>query len=399
MKLRINICHIYFFVILLCALNGTLYAPGGILAQGFQAVLILISLYYAFYANSKYKLPLYFKALNVLLIMFTIYGVILLTGSGSLSIQGSYMELPKTEYLKTIYKSLLPVYPFFVFTKQGLLKESTLKVWFFIFIVFAIRSFFITRAAKLQAAIERGSSAEEFTLNIGYSFVALLPALVLFYKKPLIQYAVMMICFYFIVAAMKRGAIICGVICLVWFIVTNLKKVQGNRKLIVLVISLAMVLGGIYLYYYMLESSSYFRYRLESTMEGDSSMRDEIYQTLWSHFIHEGNALRFLFGYGANATVKIASNLAHNDWLEIATNQGLIGLVIYLVYWICFYITWRRTKQYPQAFMAIGMLLIIYLLMTLFSMSYNVMTKSSTMVLGYYLAIADKASSSSEQMV
>lgn len=284
MKFRINICHIYFFIILLVWFNGTLYAPGGIVAQGIQAILILISLYYAFYANSKYKLPLYFKALNVLLILFTIYGAILLTGGNRLVLGQTYIALPSTEYLKTIYKSLLPVYPFFVFTKQGLLKESTVKVWFSIFLVLSIRSFFVTRAAKLQAAIELGSSAEEFTLNIGYTFVALLPALVLFHKKPFIQYAGMMICFYFVVAAMKRGAIICGVICLVWFIVTNLRKEQGNRKFIVLVISLAMVLGGIYLYYYMLESSSYFRYRLESTMEGDSSMRDEIYQTLWSHF-------------------------------------------------------------------------------------------------------------------
>lgn len=403
MKLRINICHIYLFVILLCALNGTLYAAGGFIAQGLQFILILMSLYYAFYANFRYKLPVYFKALNVLLVMFTIYGVLLLISGERLTIKESGMELSNTEYLKTIYKSLLPIYPFFVFTKQGLLKESTIKVWFFIFLVLAIRSFFKAQERNLQAALERGSSSEEFTLNAGYTFVALLPALVLYHKKPIIQYVGMLVCFYFIVVSVKRGAIVCGVLCLVWFMVTNLKSVSRKTKWVMVLISVLMVLGGIYLFRYVLETSAYFQYRLELTLEGNSSHRDELYQQFWSHFINEDNPLRFLFGNGANATVKIGTNLAHSDWLEIAINQGLLGLVVYLVYWICFYITWRRSKQNPQAFMAIGMLFIIYFLSTIFSMSYNSMSRCAAMVLGYYLAVGlettDELTTVNEQKV
>ena len=392
MKLRINICHIYLIVILLCMLNGTLYKGGSFIAQALQYILILMSLYYAVYANVKYKLPVYFNALNVLLVMFTVYGMLLLISGEHLIVRQNFMETSNTDFLKSIYKSLLPVYPFFVFTRQGLLKEKTIKIWFFIFFVLAIRWFYNAQAHMLAAALERRSSAEEFTNNFGYTFLALLPALVLFYKKPVIQYLGLAVCGYFIVIGMKRGAILCGVICLLWFIVVNLKKVPKKRKWIVVLVSVAVVLAGIYLFNYMMETSSYFRYRLAQTEAGESSGRNDLYSIFYNHFIHEDNPLRFLFGNGANATLKIGDNFAHNDWLEIAINQGVLGLVIYLVYWICYLITWRKTKQHPQAFMAIGMIFIIYFLSTLFSMSYNSVSRCAAMVLGYYLAVASDTS-------
>ena len=390
MKLRINICHIYLIVILLCALNGTLYAPGGFIAQGLQYVLILMSLYYVFYANFKYKLPVYFKALNVLLILFTIYGMLLVISGEKLMVRITFFEIAKTEYLKSIYKSLLPVYPFYVFTKQGLLKESTIKFWFFVFIVLAIRSFFISQTRQLEEALEQGSLAEEFTNNVGYTFVALLPALVLFYKKPVIQYLGLAVCGCFIVICMKRGAILCGVICLLWFMVVNLRKVPRKRKWIVILATVAVVIAGVYLFNYMMETSSYFRYRLAETEAGESSGRNDLYSIFYNHFIHEDNPWKFLFGNGASATLKISYNFAHNDWLEIAINQGVVGLVIYLIYWVCYFITWRKTKQQPQAFMAIGMIFIIYFLSTLFSMSYDSVSRCAAMVLGYYLANMDQ---------
>lgn len=387
MKYRINNCNIYLFVILLCALNGTLYPSGSLLAKGLQFVLLLMSFYYTLYANLRYKLPIYFKALNVLLVMFTVYGLLLLLGGEQMYVQISLRKVSNIEYIRSIYLSLFPIYPFYVFAKQGLLKEDTIKVWFFIFLVLAIRSFYRSQERQLQAAFERGSSREEFTNNVGYTFVALLPALVVFYKKPVIQYFGLMVCAYFIVFAMKRGAILIGSVCMVWFLVTNLKKVPKKRRRILVIASVSVVLAGIYLVNYMMETSAYFRYRLAQTEEGYSSGRDNLYRTFFYHFINEDNPWRFLFGNGANATLKIGVNSAHNDWLEIAINQGLLGLIVYLIYWIYFYVSWKKTKQHPQAFMAVGMIFIVYFISTLFSMSYNCMSRCAAMVLGYYLAV------------
>lgn len=391
MKQLFNSCTLFLVVCLLCAITG------GLVGQVAQGILIAMSLYYAFYANFKYKLPVYFKALNVLLVMFTIYGVLLLISGEQLMVKATYYEIENTNFLKIIYKSLLPVYPFYVFARQGILKEKTVKLWFFVFLLLAIRSFYSVQESMLRKAIERGSSEEEFTNNTGYIFLALLPALVLFYKKPVIQYLGIAVCTYFIVIAMKRGAVLVGIICLVWFMITNLKRVSKKRKWIVVLVSVVVVFAGYYLYLYMMETSDYFRYRITQTQERDSSGRDQLFVLFYEHFINENNPLRFLFGYGAEATLKIGENYAHNDWLEIATNQGLLGLIVYLVYWICFFVSWRRTKWHPQAFMAIGMTAIVYFISSLFSMSYNTMTRCATMVLGYYLAISFEPSSQEEE--
>lgn len=386
MKLRINVCHIYLLVVLLCAVDGWLYSSGGFLAQGLQYVLILMSLYYTVYANVYYKLPTYFKALNVLLIMFTIYGILLLISGEQLYVRESMREVANTRYLKLIYKSLLPIYAFYVFAKKGLLTEKTMKFMFFVFLALAIRSFFKAEEAMLRSAIERGSSAEEFTNNVAYTFVGLLPALVLFHKKPIIQYICLAVCAYFIVVGMKRGAMLSGGICMLWFLFSNMKKNPKKRRWIIVVVSMVVIVVGVYFIRYMMDTSDYFQYRIAQTRAGESSQRDVLYSTFYNHFIHEDNPFRFLFGYGANATLKIGENFAHNDWLEIAINNGLVGLVVYLVYWIVFFITWRKTKKQPQSFMALGMLLIILFLATLFSMSYDSVSKCSAMVLGYYLA-------------
>ena len=338
-----------------------------------QLLFIAISLYYWVYANSKYVLPVYLKALNVLLVMFTIYGGLLIISGEHMRIETLGVETSTTEYLKSIYKSLLPVYPFFVFGKQGVLKEKDIRLFFIVFLVLAISSFFDSQGRS----------------NMGYTFVALLPVLVVYHKKPVIQYLGLAVCLYFIMIAAKRGAILCGVLCFVWFIITNLKKVQKKRKWIVVIVSLAVVLAGVYFYRYLMETNALFIYRMELTAEGNSSGRDDLYSIFFNHFIHEENPFRFLFGNGANGTLKISYNFAHNDWLEIAINQGLIGLVIYLIYWVCFYVTWRKTKQHPQAFMAVGMFIIVYFLSTLFSMSYNNVGYCASMVLGYYLAVYD----------
>ena len=356
---------------------------------GSQVLLILISFYYAVYANFHYKLPVFFKALNVLLIMFTIYGFLLIIKGEQLMVQASFNEVSNNSYLLTIYRALLPIYAFYVFARKGWLTERIMKFWFFVFLILTIRSFYRNQERLLRLALEKGSTAEEFTNNVGYSFVALLPALVLFHKKPIIQYVLLAVCAYFILLGMKRGAMLSGAVCLAWFLFANVRKAPRKRRWIIVVVSAIVIVAGVYFIQYRINTSSYFQYRIEQTQAGESSQRNELYSVFYNHFVHEDNPVLFFFGNGANATLKIGENYAHNDWLEIAINQGVLGLIIYMIFWICFFISWRKAKGHPRAFMAIGMLLIIYFLTTLFSMSYNSVTRCAAMILGYYLAVYD----------
>lgn len=388
MAKHFNICTLYFLLCILMALNGVLYPGSGIVSQSIQFIFIIISIYYAIFANQHYQLPVYFKALNVLLIMFTIYGVILIVSGERLMVMKTYYEVSNTGFLKNIFKSLLPIYAFYVFSRKGLLKEENARFWFFIFLLLAIRSFFGAQRAALLRAEERGSTAEETTINAAYTFVGLLPGLVLFYKRPVMQYVLLAVCAFFIIFGMKRGAIFSGFAATVWFLYYNLKvkRVKRKRKFVVFLVSVFVVAAISYFVDYMLRTSDYFNYRIAQTELAGSSGRDELYSTFFQHFVNEQNLIVFLLGNGANATLKISENFAHNDWLEIAINQGVLGLTIYFVYWLSFYKSWYRSRNNNYAYMALGMVFIVYFMATLFSMSYNSVSRCSAMVLGYYMA-------------
>ena len=138
---------------------------------------------------------------------------------------------------------------------------------------------------------------------------------------------------------------------------------------------------------YMLQNSAYFNERLEYTLEGNSSGRDRLYSVFWRHFINESNPFLFLFGNGALATLTISFNAAHNDWLEIAINQGLLGILVYVYYWMMFYKTWKKSKFDSEIYLATGLILLVFFMKTLFSMSYNDMTVYDTLCLGYCMGM------------
>lgn len=368
-------------------LNGIVFSSGSIFARGLLGLILLVSMYYTIYANVKFKLPLYYKALNAFLIVFTIYGMIMLLNREQYYI--GFNLVPKTNYFVNLYLSLLPIYVFFVFTKNGFLKENNIKFYYFMFLLLTIVSFFGNQHRLLQIAVEKGLSIEEVTNNVGYTFVGLLPGLILFNKKPIIQYILLTICFYFIIIGMKRGAILTGATCIIWFLISNLNNISKQRKHTIFIVSILVFVFGVSFFQHMMETSTYFQYRFDQTVSGNSSGRDVLFSVFFNHFINENNPIFFLFGNGANATLKIQGQYAHNDWLEIAINQGLLGLIIYLIYWICFYISWRKTKQSHHAFMAIGMTFIICFLSTFFSMSYISITRCSALILSYYFVVSE----------
>jgi len=371
-----NICNLYIGAWCLYYLQGTLYESGQWLSQGLMLVLILSSLYYFYYANKRYKLPNVLKILNIMLIIFTLYGSFIMLFGNGVSYVADY------QYLKAIYMSLLPVYSFYVFTMKGELTEKTLKLWVLFFIPIAIASYFRDQREALLAAMEIRSSREEFTLNSAYIFLAIIPAIAL-YKKALFQYSLLAICSYFVLTGMKRGAMLIGALCLLYFIMSSFKHKSNTKKIWIFLLSVGLLALVYYGFLYMLNTSDYFNARLEQTREGNASGRDVLFSVFWNYFL-DSNIFFFLFGSGADATLRIIG-YAHNDWLEIAVNNGVFGIVLYITYWINLYKTSNNTKD--DALKKIIMLFfIVYFFKTFFSMSYNDIPIYATCALGYALA-------------
>lgn len=346
---------------------------GTIYSRIIIAFLLITSVYYAFYAAIHYSQSSYLKGLYALLLLFTVYGLLRI------------MMTSKHVYLLQIYNSLLPIFPIYVFTRKGVINKKYVLVWTVIFFVAATFQYYSYQDRLIKEAMEAGSEKEEFTNNMGYFFLSLIPLLAFFSGKKTIQYIGLLYVMFFIIIAMKRGALLIGAICVVWFLLFSMRKAKRSQKIVVVIFSVALIVVGTYLVQNMLESSDYFNQRIQETAEGDSSGRESRYRFLWGYFIKESSPIKFLVGNGADSTLRIYGGHAHNDWLEILIGQGLLGAVVYLFYWLRFYRTWRHTSFDNEVYLAMGLLLIIYFMRSLFSMSYSDMSIYATFCLGYCL--------------
>lgn len=363
--------------------QGVFLPKGSILSQLLLFALLFISLYYTYVANMRYRLPTYFIGLNILVAMFTIYGVYLM-----IQYNPADYNLVRDPfiYLKKIYISLLPIYAFYVFFKEKNVVDGKLYVWILIFFVFSTLQYFQLQKELIISAILQGSNATEFTNNMGYLFLSLIPVCIFLYKKPLVQYIALGCCMVFILLGMKRGAVIIGAICLICLLWNNFKNANIRKKFGVLLLSVILCTVGFLLVQHLMNDSLYFQKRVEQTREGYSSGRDKIYGVFLDYFLDKTTPLQFAFGSGADATLKVSDSYAHNDWLEIAVNQGVLGIMVYLLYWFLFVRECLSKAYNNQAKLALQLLFAICFLKTLFSMTYYSMSTSTTFILGYCLA-------------
>lgn len=387
MKQYFNICNLY--ILLWCAyyLQDIAYASAGGISQILLFVIMLISGYYFIKVNVLYKLPLFLKVLNLFIVMMSVYGVVLMFNTTPIYFDFEFTQsVAKLEFLKSLYISLLPIYAMFDFTKQRLLTVESIQGLSIILIALTTAIYFNEQEEALQKALEMGSSQEDVTNNTGYLFLQIFPLLFFWQRRTTLQYILMGYIFAFIVMSLKRGAILIGAICLLWFLYRMITLSTKRGKIMVLFLTAILLVVG---YYYIADfylSSEYFQYRVEQTMEGRTSNRELLYTTLTDYFINQDSLGRILFGNGAMATIMIAGNFAHNDWLELAICQGLLGVAIYVVYFVSLIIFFRKTSNNPLIYNILGMVLMILFASSLFSMSYNALSLAVTLCLGYCLA-------------
>lgn len=387
---RLNRCDWFIIVWVLYYLQGVLYSSGGAISTGLLGINLLVSINCAIKIWKMPNNPPYIKGLNLLVLMFSIYGFALIMMSPStIYYRMSGKSMASYNYIKAIYLSILPIYAFYYFSLKGYLTAERLRWWAVVFCISSVVSYFIYMQQAMEMLLESGSSAEETTNNAGYLFLSLIPIWVVYRKKPLLQYAGLAFCMAFLLMGMKRGAIAIGGVVFIYLIWQIIRNARGKQRVIVILLTATLAIVGVYFVIDMMTSSDYFMQRLEDTKEGNSSGRDSLYSFFWTYFTEKADAIQYLFGRGANGTLEIYYNYAHNDWLEIAVNQGLLGIAVYAVYWKKFYSTWRQSTN-TEAKTILVLVGIIYFAKTFFSMSYGDMTYVSTSVLGYALATYKK---------
>lgn len=384
--------HILFLYILLWflyELQGLLWTEGNLLSQVIILTLNAMSIYYLWMVNMKVpNKPSYIYAMNVLLLMFFFYGVVYV-------LEGEHFYLGVTvskpfNYLKGIMNSLLPIYVFYYFAWKGVLSKRYMQVLTFFFFIVVIISYWSYDMDSRSILAESGVERDGIVNNMGYEFLCLFPILTFSNKRPFLQYVGIICVMTFILMGMKRGAILIGALCMVWFLLEMFRTAKRYKKLLIVVVSVAAVILMSYLVWHLLQTSDFFNQRLQSTIEGNLSGRNLLYATSFNYFLYDTTLFQFLFGSGANATLEVSMNYAHNDWLELAINQGVLGVVLYAVYWVCFFRAWRSMSDNRLVAFAFGLLLLIYFMRTFFSFSYGDMNIYSTSVLGFCLGVESR---------
>lgn len=380
--------NIYFAFWCLYRLQGPLYPSGGIISKLLLLIILLWSICIMFRVNTRVRsLPRFIYAVNLFLLVSTLYGALLIISGQELYItEGIYRRASNFDYLKYIYMSLLPIYVFFYYSLKRSLTLRHIMFYSICLLLICVANYIHGRNEALLMAMEMGHTTEGVTLNVGYSFLAVMPLLIYWNQKRAVQFCLLILTMLFIIICVKRGAILIGTICSVYFLCNAIKNARPHKRIVVLLLSLFTILAAAWFVIDMLNSNEYFAYRIEETLAGDSSNRDILYSTYWNHFLSETNFLRFIFGNGANATLKIGMNYAHNDWLELLINNGILGIFIYVIYFISLYkdsIIAKRTDSNHYAVILLAF--IILFCSSMFSMSYASINIALTIAIGFSL--------------
>lgn len=355
----------------------------------------LTSLIFSVYAVLKFNLPAYFKVLFVFVFFLFLYGAYIAILGENIYWQGGGRFVNSYDYVLWLLTSMLSSIVVYTFSSRGILQNSEMKLFFLIAFVSSVFAFQVFSNEKIIEASKLGLDDDEFTVTCVYSFLSLFPFVVLLKKSVLLQFSGVCAIFTFCVLGVKRGPILLCALCSLFF-VWNLLQGSSIKKKLLVVFLLFIASVGIYDFILsQIENSPYFALRVEQTLAGDSSGRDSYGKVILDYYLNHTNLREFFLGMGANQTLSVNVSFAHNDWLGILLEQGVVGVLLYLVYWIGFFMSWMKSKKKKDAYTALGVLLLIGIGKSLFSMYYLPVTAEMIISsgffavgLGYFMGIA-----------
>ena len=279
----------------------------------------------------------------------------------------SFMWLdPSTTQIGNTLFTLLSFIAFAFLGKKGVITDKFITVATIILTIAAIPYYnhMYSRMSDLLGG------RENVVVNASIVFVTLLP-MVLIIKNKIISMGILCVCWFYIIMAVKRGNIVAAIIPTLIYMYYILKENKKNYFKLILLILAIVCIGkwGMAL----MEGNEFFQKRLEETREGQTSGRNEIYASMWEFWYNTDNMVQLAFGHGFDATVasdELLQSRAHNDWLEILVNFGLLGVILYLLIFIALIRQISKTKDIHQKFILIS-ITSVWFLKSLFSMGFT----------------------------
>lgn len=371
MKVTRYIQNLLFILFVVYYAQGSLYEQGSIVSQGVLLLFLAISAFYLvktlLLTNNKNT---FYKAWTALLIL-NIIGFIFTSNINDSRHFGMFKE---------ILICSLSFYPFFYFSSKGILKAKHLIIFFILMLPLTILQYYFNATQILSSRV---SNNTDLVNNVAYSFVALIPFVFLI-KRKLLAAIVMLLMFYFIIQGAKRGALITGTIGLLVYIYFQLSTVEKKYRLSRYFVVLVSVVVLTYFTYDVLQDNEFLIARFGT---GGASGRDIIYANIFNTwYSNDASLFNLIFGFGFASSLRLSGtgHFAHNDWLELLSNFGLLGVGIYT---IVFYaaIKYLRNKMWClNKRLLLMAILSMWFMSSLFSMFYTSTNAIvSIIILGY----------------
>lgn len=365
--MRLNKIHLYtrnilFGLIIIYFSQGSLYTQGGLLSQLALLSILVISSFYFIKTLKLTKKDTFYRIWTVFM-LFNVLGFIFTTTISNSVHFGM---------LKAILLTFLLFYPFYYYSRINALNYNHLIIFLFISIPITILSFYFNETNVLA---NRLSGREEVVNNVTFTFARLIPFVFLFKKKRLLPSVLLMILVYFVILGSKRGTLIAaigGVIIFAYYQFTIGDK-KHKIKDYIIGFAFIVILGYFFIDFYM--SNEYLLDRMTEMFEGKSSGRDTIFSNLFNTWYGSDTIYRVLFGYGFGSSLYLSGtgNIAHNDFLELLSNFGLVGLTLYIIllYQVYKYIVDNRNNKQNRMLMLAS--ITIWILIGLTARSYYAM--------------------------
>lgn len=368
--MKINSFKLYIAFWTFNFISNTLSFPKGLVKVN-SIIFLVWSFYYLYQVNKVKSATVYIKGLNLMVLMITIYGISLIL-SDEIIYNWDHDVVANYGYLIQHMHSLLPIYALYYFANNGCIHQGNVKKVFFLFFACYLLEYFNPIIS------EQVEQLSDRTNNNGYLLVSLIPMFFLFKLWNKFKILFLLLIFLFIIYSAKRGAILTGAIAITIYYLFNKRNITVLDILFVMVVSVA----SFYIVLYFAENNYALNDKIERTVSGNLSGRDEIYSNFFNYYISQDNFNLILWGNGADSCIRLFRCYAHNDWLEIAIGQGLLGVILYLYYWYSFFssslkikITSFKNSAFTTA--------IVYFLISLFSMSISDIPFAASFVIGY----------------
>lgn len=274
------------------------------------------------------------------------------------------------QHIALVVTSLLS---FYYISLSGQIKRSILLAFTIIIALIYIYNILHFDVASLGAGEYDYANAN----NKAYSLVALFPFLLLLWDKKWIMIILMVASLVFIVFCLKRGAMICVASFLLitfYMIIRSVKKKNAYKYLIrfsVFIIIVAIV----YAFFTVYEDNEF----LQRRFDHGSDAREYIYTKILSG-LENSDILELFIGHGPLSTVTVSGNYAHNDWLEIVYDFGIVGLILYIMIPIAML---KYYKRYTLEEELAGILICVLYILLRSSFSMCVYELDSLLIFGY----------------